>query len=191
MDVLKAIEERRTIRRFSEPPTNEQLQRILRAGAYAPSAGNRQAWFVVIINDPKTMEKLGEIKKTQNAAFTPNTEKGRAQLQVQKEAFSSCISLMFYTYASEPDDDHRYDMGSVWLFVENLCLAALPEGLGTQIVAFWDEWEKEINQLLGVPDKYKQATCVNIGVPDPAYEPPAKVLKPESKWIFQERWPQE
>ena len=189
MDIWEAIGRRRTVRKFGEPPSGEQLKRLLDAGAMAPSAGNRQAWFVIIINDPKTRGKLGEIKRNLNASFTPNTEAGRAKLQVQKDAFNNCTSLMFYTYAPEPDDEHRYDMGSVWLLVENLCLAAVSEGLGTQIVAYWGDAEKEVNDLLGVPDTFKQTTCDNIGVPHPEFEPPKKVFKSKSKWIFNEKWP--
>ena len=163
----------------------------MEAGAKAPSAGNKQAWFVVIINDRKMQEKLGEIKKNLNATFTPDTEEGRARLQWQKDVFNNCTTLMFYTFAPEPKDPHRYDLGSVWLNVENLCLAAVPEGLGTQIFALWDDAEKEVNRLLGVSDKFKQVTGVNIGVPHPDYKPPAKVFKTKSKWIFREKWSKE
>jgi nitroreductase len=189
MDLWETIEKRRTIRKFSAPPTEEQLDRLLEAGAKAPSAGNRQAWFVIIINAPGTREKLGEIKKTLNATFTPDTETGRAMLQMQKDVFNNSTSLMFYTYAPEPDDPHRYDMGSAWLFVENLCLAAVSEGLGTQLFAYWDDAEEEVNRVLGVPDKYKQVIGVNVGIPDPAFRPATKVLKSKSKWIFREKWP--
>lgn len=189
MDLWETIEKRRTIRKFSAPPTEEQLDRLLEAGAKAPSAGNRQAWFVIIINAPGTREKLGEIKKTLNATFTPDTETGRAMLQMQKDVFNNSTSLMFYTYAPEPDDPHRYDMGSAWLFVENLCLAAVSEGLGTQLFAYWDDAEEEVNHVLGVPEKYKQVIGVNVGIPDPAFKPATKVLKSKSKWIFREKWP--
>ena len=69
MDIWEAIGGRRTVRKFSEPPSGEQLKRLLDAGAMAPSAGNRQAWFVIIISDPKTRAKLGEIKRNLNAGF--------------------------------------------------------------------------------------------------------------------------
>jgi nitroreductase len=189
MDLWEAIEKRRTIRKFAAPPTEEQLERLLDAGAQAPSAGNRQAWFVIIVKDSETRERLGEIKKNLNARRTPDTEKGRAMLQIQKDVFENATSLVFYTYAPEPDDPHRYDMGSAWLFVENLCLAALTEGLGTQLFAYWDDAEEEVNRLLGVPEKYKQVIGVNVGVPDPAFKPSTKVLKSKSKWIFREKWP--
>jgi nitroreductase len=189
MDLWETIEKRRTIRKFSAPPKEEQLNRLLEAGAKAPSAGNRQAWFVIIITDPETRERLGEIKKNLNATFTPDTETGRAMLQMQKDVFNNSTSLIFYTYAPEPNDPHRYDMGSAWLFVENLCLAAVAEGLGTQLFAYWNDAEEEVNRVLGVPEKYKQVIGVNVGIPDPAFKPATKVLKSKSKWIFSERWP--
>jgi len=189
MDLRAAIEMRRTIRRFKAPPTEEQLKRLLEAGAKAPSAGNKQAWFVVVITEPKTIHRLGKIKKRILGKYFPDNEEGRARLQGQEEAFNNCTTLMIYSYAPEPKDPHRYDMGSAWLFVENLCLAALEENLGTQIVAFWEDGEEEIDKMLGVPSKYRQCTAVNIGVPDPSYEPPQKVLKSKSKWVFRERWP--
>jgi nitroreductase len=189
MELWEAIEKRRTIRRFSGPPMEAQLERVLEAGARAPSAGNKQAWFVVVIKNVKTQERLGEIKKNLNATFTPDTEKGRTMLRIQKDAFNDCTSLAFYSYAPEPSDPHRYDMGSVWLLIENICLAAVTEGLGTQLVAYWDDAEKEVDQLLGVPEKYRQVIVVNIGLPHPDYEPPTKILKSKQKWIFREKWP--
>ena len=188
MELRAAIERRRTVRRFIAPPTEEQLERILEAGSKAPSAGNKQAWFVVVITEQGNIQRLGKIKKRILLKYFPDTEKGRAMLQQQEEAFSHCTTLMVYSYAPEKNDPHRYDMGSAWLFVGQLCLAALEENLGTQIVAFWDDGEEEIDNLLGVPSEYRQCTAVNIGVPDPSYEPPEKILKPKSKWIFREKW---
>ena len=188
MELWDVFEKRRTIRRFAAPPGEAQLQRLLKAGSLAPSAGNKQAWFVVVITDPATRERLATIKHTENAAFTPDTEEGRARLAAQKEVFRNSTSLMVYTFAPEERDPHRYDMGSAWLFAENLSLAALPEGLGTQMFAYWDEYEKEVNRLLGVPDKFRQVIGINVGVPHPDYTPPPKLYKNEAKWIFRETW---
>ena len=191
MDLLEVIEKRRTIRKFSAPPTEQQIERVLEAGSKAPSAGNKQAWFVIIVNNHDTREKLGEIKRKLSFTFLPDTEETRIRAQMQKEVFNDCTSLVFYTYAPEPDDEHRYDMGSAWLFVENLCLTAVSEGLGTQLFAVWGDAEGELNELLGVPDRFKYVVGVNIGVPHLDYKPSTKVFKPQSEWIFQEKWPME
>jgi nitroreductase len=188
MELWDVFEKRRTIRKFSSPPSEEQLKRLLKAGSLAPSAGNKQAWFVVVINDPATREKLGAIKHAQNAAFAMDTEKGRALLQAQKEVFRNSTSLMVYTFAPAEKDPHRYDMGSAWLFVENFCLAAVPEALGTQMFAYWDDFEREVNRMLGVPEKFRQVVGINVGVPHPDYEPPQKAYKAETKWVFREAW---
>lgn len=188
MELWEVFEKRRTIRRFVAPPGEAQLQRLLRAGSLAPSAGNKQAWFVVVITDAATRERLAAIKHTENAAFTADTERGRALLAAQREVFGNSTSLMVYTFAPEERDPHRYDLGSAWLFAANLCLAALPEGLGTQMFAYWDEYEREVDRLLGVPARYRQVIGINVGVPDPAYAPPAKLYKNEAGWIFRETW---
>jgi nitroreductase len=189
MELWDVFEKRRTIRKFSAPPSAQQLKRLLKAGSMAPSAGNKQAWFVVIVKDPATRDKLGDIKKAWNATWTPDTKKGRAMLDIQKDVFNNTTTVVVYTYAPEPSDPHRSDHRSACLFIENFCLAALPEGLGTQLCAYHDDAELKVNRLLGVPKKYRLVIGINVGVPHPDYKPPKKVYKPLSKWIFKERWP--
>lgn len=188
MELWDVFEKRRTIRRFSAPPGEGQLSRLLKAGSLAPSAGNKQAWFVVVVTDPATRERIGTIKHTQNSAFTPDTETGRALLAAQKEVFRNSASLVVYTFAPEDRDPHRYDMGSAWLFVENFCLAAVAEGLGSQLFGLWDDFEQQVNRLLGVPAKYRMVVGINVGVPHPDYRPPEKRYKAEANWIFRETW---
>ena len=149
MELWEAFEKRRTIRKFAGPPSDEQIDRVLQAGSLAPSAGDKQAWFVVIVNDPEIKEKIGEIKKNYNATWTPDTDEGRAKLEVQKNVFKNCTSLVFYTFAPEAEDPHRADMGSVWMQIENVCLAAVAEGLGTQLFGLSADVAEGINTLLG------------------------------------------
>ena len=189
MEMWDVFENRRTIRKFSRPPGAQQLRRLLKAGSMAPSSGNRQAWFVVIVKDLATREKLGDIKRAWNARWTPDTKKGHAMLDIQKDVFNNSTSVVVYTYAPEPTDPHRSDHRSACLFVENFLLAAVPEGLGTQLFAYHDDAEEKVNRLLGVPKKYRLVIGINVGVPHPDYKPPKKVFKPVSKWVFKERWP--
>src|SRR4030042_365009 len=71
MDIYEGIEKRRTVRIFKKGATEEQLRRILLAGSKAPSAGNRQSWEFVVIDDPKIIGPLAEIKYQVNRTFAP------------------------------------------------------------------------------------------------------------------------
>ncbi len=56
---LKRIQERRSIRRYSnEPLPDADIEEILMAGFSAPSAGNRQPWRVILVKRQEMKEQL-------------------------------------------------------------------------------------------------------------------------------------
>ena len=62
--VLQTILHRRSIRRFApEQIPEEDLERILQAGLYAPSAGGRQGVLFAVCQDRAVNERLGKIKR--------------------------------------------------------------------------------------------------------------------------------
>lgn len=67
------------------------------------------------------------------------------------------------------------------MLMENICLAAVAEGLGTRVVSFWDWAGGEVNKLLKVPEGKRQVSGINIGVPDEELGP--RVLKPQDEWV--------
>ena len=50
------------------------------------------------------------------------------------------------------------DVGTGWLVVENMSLAAVAEGLG-HIISYWDEGKKEVEKILGLPGDYIKHVC--------------------------------
>ena len=61
-EVLKAMKERRSIRKFTpEMPEREDLERIIEAGLYAPSARGRQAAIVVAVTNKELRDKFAAI----------------------------------------------------------------------------------------------------------------------------------
>ena len=51
MDAIKAIEDRRSIRKYKDVKVSkEQILDILNAGRLAPSAKNRQPWYFVKVS---------------------------------------------------------------------------------------------------------------------------------------------
>ncbi len=59
MEFYDVIEQRRTVRVFKKGIQEEQLQRIFIAGAKAPSAGGRQPWEFILIEDPEIIRPTG------------------------------------------------------------------------------------------------------------------------------------
>jgi nitroreductase len=177
MDIHEAIERRRTVRVFKKGATEEQLRRIILAGTKAPSAGNRQSWEFIVIDDPKTIERLGEIKFQLNRKFSPGpgeTEKEvEARALNQKKWFQNSSPVAICTRSG--------DIGTGWLAVENMSLAAVAEGLGSNIISYWDEGKKEVEKILGLPEDYELTCVLKLGVPGAEVTPPKR--RPEFSWL--------
>ena len=67
--MLKGLLERRSIRRFrSEQITDEELQAVLEAGMYAPTAKGQQSPIIVAVQNPEEVAAVSAL----NARFTEN-----------------------------------------------------------------------------------------------------------------------
>ena len=146
MDLYEAIERRRTIRVFKKGASEEQLRKIMVAGTKAPSAVNRQPWEFILVQDEKIIDRLAEIKFQQNKKSPPERVKGDPVAagklaQAQKDSFRNASVIAM----CHPVDWER----SVWMCLENMSLAAVAEGLGSGIVMYWGEEQKEAESSLG------------------------------------------
>lgn len=58
-EVLKAIKERRSIRRYkADQITDEELQTVLEAGTWAPTGHGTQKPFIIAVQNPETCARL-------------------------------------------------------------------------------------------------------------------------------------
>lgn len=61
-DAMDVLLERRSIRKFKpDQITEEELQAVIKAGQYAPTAMNRQPGLIVAVQEPETIQKLTKI----------------------------------------------------------------------------------------------------------------------------------
>ncbi len=182
MDIYEAIEKRRTIRVYKKGATQKQLQKIIRAGTKAPSGGNRQTWEFIVIDDPKIIDQLGEIKYRLNRTFTPDAGETRKEVEdralFQKKSFENATIVAVCS--------GREQAVNGWLCVENISLAAVAEGLGTGIVSYWDDAQKEAEKVLRIPKKYELVCVLKIGVPGEV--PGRRRLRPESSWLHRNKF---
>ena len=65
IDLFEAIDTQRGIRYFRpDPVPDELITRLLPAAIKAPSGGARQGWSFIVIRDPETRRKIGDLYRT-------------------------------------------------------------------------------------------------------------------------------
>lgn len=137
----EVLEKRRSIRRYKDTPVpREKILKILEAARIAPSAGHRQPWHFVVVEDKETIKKLA---KSGWAAGAPVMIVGLAD---QEASPSWCVN----------------DLG---IALEHIVLAATNLGLGTCWMGQTGR-EELVRSLLGIPDKFKVVAVIPVGVPD-------------------------
>lgn len=188
MDVYEAIEKRRTIRGFTHGASEEQLRRIVLAGTKAASAGNRQPWEFIVIDDPGIIAQIAQHKYEQNRKISPRA--GRTQADVEKRALRARKAYENCSVVAVCHEDDEEALVSAWMCVENMYLAATAEGLGIVPSTFWDEHQKAVEELLGIPEEYRLTTVALIGVQEgyPGEKFPVPERRPEFSWLHKNRF---
>ena len=189
MDLYEAMKKRRTTRIYKEGASEEQLKKIILAGTESPSAVNRQPWEFIIVEDEKIIDQLSEIKYRQTKGNPPERVKGdpdaiETLARSQKDSFRNA-AIVAVCHLAEWER-------SVWMCIENISLAAVAEGLGTGIVLYWDEGQKEAGRALGLPEDYEVTAILKIGVPGEEGHPrdrnPYMPRRPEFSWLHKNRF---
>ena len=182
MDIYEAMEKRRTIRIFKKRATEEQLRKIILAGSKAPSAGNRQSWEFILIDDLEIIDQLGEIKYQLNRKFSPGP--GETQKEVEERALNQ--KKWFQNASVIAVCTRSGDFGTGWLAVENMSLAAVAEGLDSNIITYWDEGKKEVEKILSLPEDYELTCVLKFGVTGAEVTPPKR--RPEFSWLHRNKF---
>jgi len=113
MELFKAIEERRSARRFLKKEIEPgKIKKIISAAAYAPSACNIQGWKFIIVNKQKIKEKM--------------VNKGT----IEFIKFAPIGILVTYDKRSE-NAEYKDHIQSASAAIQNMLLAAHSLGIGS------------------------------------------------------------
>lgn len=147
MNTLDAIFSRRSIRKFtSEPIENDIKEKIIRAGFCAPSAMNARPWHFLWLKNPEKRQKLTEISPY--VKFFPDAD---AVLVVCGD---KSVSEQFWT------DDCA-------AAVQNILLAATELGVGScWCAAAHTGFEDKISALLELPENIEPYAMIALGYSD-------------------------
>jgi len=145
MQYRELIERRRSIRSFKKTPVEpEKLEAILKAVRTCPTAGNLQAYRVVVVTSPETKKKLAEAALGQHfiegapvvLVFLADPERsGRRYGNRGKELYSVQDATIATTFAMLAAADEG--LGSVWVgaFIDDMVWKAVGSPPGLRPVA--------------------------------------------------------
>jgi nitroreductase len=137
----EVLEKRRSIRKYKNITVpREKLLKILEAARIAPSAGHRQPWHFIVVENKDTIKKLA---KQEWAAGAPVMIVGLAD---QEASPGWCIN----------------DLGVAF---EHIVLAATDLGFGTCWMGQSNR-EDLVKSLLDIPDNFKVVALTTLGVSD-------------------------
>ena len=164
MDVFQTIEARKSVRKYlDEPIPKDKLQMILNAGRKAPSAGNRQPWRFIIVQDAERKNKLA--------------------VAANNQAFLSHAAMIIVASAN-PEASPKWCERDTMIAVEHMALASAALGYGSCWIGAFDE--EAVKRLLKIPEGIKVVALLPVGVPN---ETPATRPRKELKEIFsEEEW---
>jgi len=171
MDLFKAIQERRSIRKYrSEPVADEVILRCVEAGRLAPSWANTQVSRFVAVKDRAIREALA-------ATLTPNNPAYHAFLAAPCVICLVAERGLAGMKRGEPvTDKGDWFMYDAAIAMEHLVLCAWTLGLGTVHVGAFDA--KKAEEALAVPGGYSVVAMTPLGYFDETPSPtPRKPLR--------------
>lgn len=149
MDVLEAIYNRRSIRKYEDKPISEEtIKELLGAAMMAPSAGNAQPWQFVVVDDREMLDGVSDIN--QYAAMAKGAPLG----------ILVCGDLGLEKYAG-------YWVQDCSAAIQNLLLAIHAKGLG----AVWtgihpiEERVSGYKKMFNLPEHVMPLGFIIIGWP--------------------------
>lgn len=148
MDVLSAIQGRRSIRKYSDKPVEkEKLMKVLEAARLSPSAKNMQEWKFIVVEDEEIREKLTE------AIGQP---------------FVGEAPVILVGCGTDPEGvmkggQPRYTV-DLSIATSYMILEAYEQGLGTCWLGTYDE--DRVKEVLNIPEKVRVVAITPLGYPN-------------------------
>ncbi len=173
--LLELIKNRRTIRRYTaEQISSEELDRILEAGLYAPSAGGAQRAMIVAVQDRELAAELGRINAGAMKLAGPGHVSSEQPSIIDDPSLPSgfygapTVCVIFNREAS------IYSMPDSFCCAENMILEAADLGVAAGIIGraektFDTDLGRRLMKEWDIPEDYIARCFVILGYIDGPY----------------------
>jgi len=186
MELLEAIESRRSIRKFkSDSISNEHIEELIEAGRLAPSGTNIQPTRYVVIKSEEARAKLNECTPLPFVSAAPiviaccidtqsmiSTGDRMKELREAKAFIDTPLDEEDKNYANDKKRENKVDVNAIKAYlrlnaaiaIDHITLRAVDLGLGSCWVMMFDK--EKVKNLLGLDERYNIVALLPIGYPD-------------------------
>ncbi len=173
MDVFEAIKGRRSVREFESTPVKEKdLEKIIDAARWAPSAGHCQPLELVVVKDQAQKERLVR------AAL------GQTFIAEAPVAIVVCANVSRTSRRYGRRGEELYCIQDTAAVAQNIHLAAYALGYATCWVGAFDE--DAVAEVIKTPAGVRPVAIVPIGKPAEKPSPPQRM--PLSKIVHKDQF---
>jgi F420 biosynthesis protein FbiB-like protein len=182
-DLLALIQDRRSIRRFTNRPVSrDAIERLLEAARWAPSNHNRQPWRFLILEDRAAIQALAERVRQgvrERLRALPFTASAYADELVQHGTVFSQAPVLIVALHKQPVSVAASVLDglpnpalvsgeplSVAMAVQNLLLAAHALGLGACVLTAPLLAQDNLTGALPLPAGFGLTCFIALGYPD-------------------------
>lgn len=166
MDVLEAIEKRRSIRSYTDRPVEKDvLERLVKTAVKAPTGSGMEPWGFVVLQDQKEIDALSERVKQKvlnNMADYPQFSQYESWLRNEKYHIFNHAGTVLIVYGDCASPWHVYDCS---LVAGNIMLAAENEGIGCCWIGFAEALfnDADFKAEHHVPEGYHLVSTLSMG----------------------------
>lgn len=160
MELFKALKTRRSVRFYSDKEIKlSELESIIEAATWAPTAGNAQPWFFILVTKQQGLEDISN--------FSPGI------ISKPKAAIVACIDITRINNEETSNEDITVSIIDLAMACENIIIAALNYGLGTCPIRSFNR--AAITELLELPVNIIPQLIITIGYPKDQPKAPKKI----------------
>jgi nitroreductase len=202
--LLEGLVSTRAIRRYDGTPIpRDALRAILFAATRAPSGSNRQPFrFLVLTDGPKAREAKRLVGEAARLAWKAkrerdgydrgsgtDTDSPKARLARSMEHYVEHLHeapVLILPCLVRYRSPRLAEGASIYPACQNILLAARALGYGGVITEFQALVERELRDLLRVPDEAAIAASITLGRPRGRHGPVRR--RPLAELVFEEEW---
>jgi len=202
--LFEAIQTTRAMRRLKPDAVPDELVRkVIEAGICGPSGGDTQHWRFIVVKDPEIKKRIQVCYKRALDDFLPRYRSAPpppGKSQAQKNRMQAAVEYLTDHFHEAPvlivcclmgDSGRGAGLqkmlgASIYPAVQNMLLAARALGLGATLTTRHLIYEKEVDEILGLPEKAQTFAIIPLGYPMGRFGPVAR--EPVEAVTFIDRW---